>query len=182
MPALTPFDKFFRKFRKPREGRTLIVGSHIYGGREDRRKLYPDAVGVDMVAGPGVDVVADLEDWAMVTDLLQPASFDHVECRSVLEHSRRPWLLAQNLEALMKPGATFDFSVPFVWRVHAYPSDYFRYTAEGVRALFPGIDWTRIQYATDKHLSKIAKLEGKSIDGAVHLARCEVVAWGVRSV
>ncbi len=96
---MTPTQTFERKFRRPKEGRTLIVGSHVYGGREDRRKLYKKAVGVDMIAGPGVDVVADLEDTGSIMDLWTgDGPFDHVECRSVLEHSRRPWRLARNIE------------------------------------------------------------------------------------
>jgi len=176
--TVTPTEKFERRFCRPREGRTLIVGSHLYGGREDRRKRYADAVGVDMLAGPGVNVVADLEDWGMVTDLLPIAGFDHVECHSVLEHSRRPWLMAENITALMAPGATLDLRVPFVWKTHAYPSDYFRYTTEGVRALFPRIKWDALMYATCTHLSKDAKLKGMNLDDRVYLARCEVLGWG----
>jgi hypothetical protein len=70
--------------------------------------------------------------------------------------------------------------VPFVWRQHAYPSDYFRYTTEGVRALFPRIAWDGLLYATDTHLSKVAKLMGLHQDDRVHLARCEVLGFGVR--
>ena len=180
MLTVTPTEKFERRFCRPREGRTLIVGSHIYGGKEDRRKRYANAWGVDMLAGPGVDVVADLEDWGMVTYLLPISGFDHVECHSVLEHSRRPWLMAENITALMAPGATLDLRVPFVWRPHAYPSDYFRYTTEGVRVLFPRIDWEGLLYATDTHLSKVAKLMGLHQDDRVHLARCEVMGFGVR--
>jgi hypothetical protein len=30
-------------------------------------------------------------------------------------------------------------SVPFSWKFHAYPSDYWRFTPEGIRILFPKI-------------------------------------------
>jgi hypothetical protein len=172
---MTPTEKFQRKFCWPKPGRTLIVGSRIYGRRADRRKLYADAIGVDMLDGPGVDLVLDLE-----TEVPGTWDFNHIECRSVLEHSRRPWLLAANIERLMVPGATLDLSVPFVWRVHAYPSDYWRFTTEAVRELFPNIEWTALMYATEKTLAKGAKLEKASIDGQVHLARCEVLGWGVK--
>ena len=32
-------------------------------------------------------------------------------------------------------------SVPFAWKFHGYPSDYWRFTREGVKKLFPRIDW-----------------------------------------
>lgn len=178
---LTPHDKFYRKFRKPAEGKTLIVGSHIYGEKEDRRKLYPDAVGVDMLDGPGVDVVADLEDWGTTRRHLRPGGFAHIECRSVLEHSRRPWLMAQHLEKLLAPGGTLDIAAPFVWRFHSYGGDYFRYTAEGLRSLFKEIEWAAVMYATGRNLSKIPKLDGQNVDKAVYLARCEVLAWGTKA-
>lgn len=125
---------FERSFVRPRAGRTLIVGSRIYGVREDRRGRYADAIGLDVQAGPGVDVVHDLEEPLV-------GAFDHVECLSMLEHTPRPWLVAVNIERLLVPGGTLFVSAPFVHRVHAYPNDYFRFTPAGVESLFPGIVW-----------------------------------------
>lgn len=128
---------------RPNPGRTLIVGSHVWVGKEDRRKRYQDALGVDMQTGEGVDRVIDLEE-PLPADL---GVFEHIECMSVLEHSRRPWLLAANLERLMAVGASIFVAVPFVWRVHGYPDDYWRFTTSGVRELFPGITWRVMEYA-----------------------------------
>lgn len=177
---MTPLEQFYAEFRKPREGLTLIVGSKVYPGREDRRKLYqPDhAVGVDMLPGEGVDIVWDLE---RLETPLAAGSVSHVECRSVLEHSRRPWLLAANIEAMMCRGATLDLSVPFVWRVHAYPSDYWRFTIEAVRELFPNIEWQALRYATQSRLYEAGeKTERLRSRGPVFFARSEVLGWGVR--
>lgn len=172
---MTPTEQFEKTYRKPRDGRTLIVGSHVYAGREDRRKHYTEVVGVDAVAGPGVDLVLNLED-TLPEGLGQ---FDHVECRSVLEHSRKPWLLAANLERLMVSHGTLDLSVPFVWWLHSYPSDLFRFTAEGVRSMFPGIEWKALMYANEA-LAERGKTPRKVIDGQVFIARTEVLGWGVR--
>jgi hypothetical protein len=175
---MTPHEQFERKFRRPKPGRTLIVGSRIYATRTDRRKLYSDVVGIDMLDGPGVDWMHDLETPLTVHENMR---FAHVECRSVLEHSRRPWLLAANIERLMAPGATLDLSVPFVWKVHAYPSDYWRFTIEAVRELFPDIEWQALMYATERSLSKgDRKSEKAAIDGQVFLARSEVLGFGTK--
>ena len=174
---MTPTEQFEQKFRKPRAGRTLIVGSHVYATREDRRKLYKDVVGVDMIPGPGVDWVCNLEEPA---PLEVYGHFHHIECRSVLEHSRRPWRLAANIELLMAPGATLDLSVPFCWKLHSYPSDLYRFTADGVRELFPNIEWKGLMYATERTLSKGGKSEKASVDGQVFLARSEVLGFGVK--
>ena len=127
LPGL-PTLQFEEQFVRPKPGRTLIVGSRVYEGREDRRPLFADAIGVDMLAGPGVDRVLNLED-PLPSDLGQ---FDHVECISVLEHSKRPWKLAANLTRLMSMGATIYLAAPFIWRVHNFPNDYFRYTRYGL--------------------------------------------------
>ena len=153
----------------------MIVGSQVYGDKEDRRSRYGDVVGVDMLAGPGVDVVLDLEE-PLPDDIGQ---FDHVECMSVLEHSKRPWLLAANIERLMSPGATLFVTVPFCWRLHSYPSDYFRFTCEGVRAIFPGIEWSAVAMV-DTEIRKTEKVRGIKIDGHPYFPRSEVCAFGRR--
>lgn len=164
---------FEAQYVNPKPGRTLIAGSRVFGFREDRRARYTDALGVDMSKGPGVDLVWDLEEPG---DLGQ---FAHIECRSVLEHSRRPWLLAQNLVSMLEPGGTLHLAVPFCWRVHAYPDDYWRFTISGVRALFPGIRWEALMYA-GQHLTTDDPPRAK-VDGWTYLQRTEVVGFGVRA-
>lgn len=168
---------FIKQFVRPKVGRTLIVGSKLYDGKEDRRLLYPNAVGVDMLPGDGVDCVLDLEEPSAALTL---GAFTHIECWSVLEHSRRPWLLAANLEAMLEPGGTMHVSVPFVWRYHAYSSDFFRFTAEGVRSLFGGIQWDALMYASNK-LRPDHYMRAVDHEGVPHFPRCEVVGFGVKA-
>jgi hypothetical protein len=163
------------KLCRPKPGRTLIVGSHLYHTRPDRRKLYPDALGVDMVDGPGVDRVMDLEE-NLPDDI---GSFAHVECCSVLEHSRRPWLMAANIERLMLPGSTLLLAVPFVWRVHAYPSDYWRMTPEAVRVLFPAVRWVVLMFRHHK-LSETTGVPSIRHDGLPYFCRTMTVGFGVK--
>jgi SAM-dependent methyltransferase len=127
------------------------------------------ATGVDLEAGPGVDIVADLEEPVAL------GLFAHIDCVSVLEHSRRPWLLAANLERLLQPGGTLFVEAPFVWRIHSYPSDYWRFTVEGVRLLFPHIVWDRLELI---HGGPQAKLPARREDGLLYFARGEVFGFG----
>lgn len=166
--------EFWDTYVRPRPGRTLIVGSKIYKGREDRRAAFAGAVGIDMLAGPGVDLVWNLEE----TPPLGWDRFDHIECRSVLEHSPRPWLLAANLERMLVPGGTLDLSVPFVWGLHAYPSDYWRFSVEAVRSLFANIEWRALRYA-GATLYEHGKTPRAVVDGHIHIARTEVLGFGV---
>lgn len=170
-----PYQEFEAAHVFPRVGRVLIVGSHEYeASRPSRRAMFPPelTVGIDMVPGPGVDRVLDLEE-PLPPDL---PKFAHVDCLSVLEHSRRPWLLAANIERLMKSKATLYLSAPFVWRVHAYPDDYFRFTLAGVRSLFTCIEWDIVTYVSTKlHTDKVPAY---TIDDHVYMARTEVLAFG----
>lgn len=172
LPA-SSLEQFEKLHVRPNPGRTLIVGSQVYRDKEDRRGRYPDVLGIDMLAGPGVDRVLDLEE-DLPNDL---GLFDHVECMSVLEHSRRPWLLAANLERLMAPGATIFVSVPFVWRIHGYPNDYWRLTPEGVRALFPSIEWESLMLASHD-LTPGPKFAVLKQGGHPYMARTETCGFG----
>lgn len=168
--------EFERLLVKPKPGRTLIVGSQVYRDKEDRRLRYSDVVGMDMLPGPGVDVVIDLEEelppeWC--------GQFDHVECMSVLEHSKRPWLLAANIERMMKPGATIFFSIPFIWRFHGYPNDHWRMTPEALLHVFPNIDWSARMFASCR-LSSEHKVKAIKFGEHPYLSRTETVGFGVR--
>jgi hypothetical protein len=166
--------EFERAHVRPRAGRTLIVGARVYEGREDRRRLYAHAEGWDALPGDGVDRVIDMENEVPAGE-----QFAHVECISVLEHARRPWLLTQNLEQLLQVGGTLHVTVPFVWRVHAYPDDFWRFTAAGLRALFSCIDWVRVAYASTD-LTDSVKARAVSVNDYPYLARTQVCAFGVR--
>lgn len=165
--------EFKRLHVRAKPGRTLICGSRVYAGRADRRSLYGECVGVDMLPGPGVDLVADLE-------VPHPAlgKFDHIECCSVLEHSQRPWKLAENLEDMMLPGGTLHLSAPFIWRPHAYPNDYWRFTIEALPLLFQRIYW-KVRMYGNLSLHAEGKLPGVKVASFPYFARTEVYGFGM---
>lgn len=164
---------FEREHVRPKAGRTLIVGSRQYVDKEDRRARHADALGVDMLEGPGVDRVVDLE-GELPDDL---GLFDHVECMSVLEHARMPWLMASNIERLMRPGASIFVTVPFCWRVHSYPSDLWRMTPEAVKVIFPGVTWDALLLASDE-LTPGPKIKTIKVDDYPYFIRTETVGFG----
>jgi len=125
-------------------GPVLEVGSRDYGNTPDMRPFFPGCryVGVDMSCGKNVDVVADLAaDMDEVRRKIGSDVFGTVLCLSVLEHCANPFALCGNLVQLLGPGGVIFVSVPFSWRIHGYPSDYWRFTPDGVRALFPALDF-----------------------------------------
>lgn len=171
-------EEFEVRYVRPKEGRTLIVGSQVYEGREDRRRRYKDALGLDALYGPGVDIVHDFE--RPLPESL--GKFAHVECMSVMEHAKKPWLVAENIEGAMEPGATIFLCAPFIWRVHAYPNDYWRFTKEAIRLLFSNIKFLALMYA-GLRLADNFETKGRVMhrDGLPFLERTEVYGFGVRA-
>lgn len=119
--------------------RVLEIGSsHEFSARVRALVNAREYVSVDMRPHENTDIVHDLE------NPLDIEPFDVILCMSVMEHVRRPWIMAPNIENLLKPGGLLLLSVPFWWRVHAYPDDYYRYTPSGIKAIFEGINFHSI--------------------------------------
>lgn len=138
---LTFISKYAEQFNAP----FLEVGSKDYGSTQDLRALFlnkGEYIGVDMEQGAGVDVVLDLtEDFEKIDIKLCGQRFSSIFCLSVLEHCEQPFKMAENLTMLLKKGGRICIGVPFSWKIHAYPSDYWRFTPEGIKKLFPGIQF-----------------------------------------
>jgi len=131
-------------------GPVLEVGSKNHGEAPGFRALYPGIpyTGVDMQAGENVDVVLDLT-LAPPPDVLAPESFSLIICCAVLEHVDRPWLMAEQLTRLMRPGGSLFVAVPWVHAYHPYPDDYYRFSWKGVMALFPDLAWKNVLYSSN---------------------------------
>lgn len=138
---------FLQKFVPQVSGPVLEIGSKDYGNTSSFRHIYPanPYIGVDLEAGKGVDEVVDLTEN---TGSLKANHFVLAVCCSVMEHTPRPWIMAQNITKVMAKGGQLYISVPWVWRYHAYPDDYFRFSFRGVISLFPDFAWDTPYYST----------------------------------
>lgn len=96
-----------------------------------------DYFGIDLIpAGPNI-LHGDICDPAFLeTYRAFRGSFDVVYSNNVFEHLARPWVTAEILLALLKPGGICITIVPFSQRYHESPSDYYRYTHTGIPKLF----------------------------------------------
>lgn len=168
------------------EGPVLEVGSRDYGNTTSFRDVYAgnEYIGVDISAGKNVDRVVDLA--SCIGDLAE-SHFALAICCSVLEHVRRPWEMAANLTRLLRPGGALYVAVPWVWRYHPYPDDYFRFSWRGVAELFPGIAWTRQAYSTnvtDEFLEAAPGVDNdlaKYVGERKYLPYLQVHMFGIRS-
>jgi SAM-dependent methyltransferase len=136
---------YIQRYATHLAGPYLEVGSLDYGSTQDLRSLFGSGgvyVGVDLREGAGVDVVLDLVgDFQTIHEKLGGLRFGTIFCLSVLEHCEQPFRMAENLTRLLKPGGVLCVSVPFAWKFHGYPNDYWRFTQEGVKKLFPILEF-----------------------------------------
>jgi SAM-dependent methyltransferase len=107
----------------PANARICDVGA---GGR----RITPDVIAVDFIAAPGVDIVGDIHDLPIDSD-----SFDCVFCTGTLEHIRDPSKGVSELTRILKPGGILYIDVPFIQGYHPDPTDYWRFTLDGLRLL-----------------------------------------------
>jgi len=133
---------FLRRHLQESPATVLEIGSKHGKNMMPWRTLYPHLVGLDIDAGEGVDVVHDYETGPL------PNTYELVLCCSVLEHMHRPWMAAPHIGAAVAPGGMLYVTVPWTWRQHDYPIDWWRMSVEGIKSLFEGFDWLAETYAT----------------------------------
>ena len=120
----------------PGGGRVLQVGARTPAGLEGmppRPLLRGPVIGLDIHPGFRVELVGDAH---FLSRFLREGSFDAVVSGSVLEHLQAPWLFAAEVNRVLKLGGLVYHLVPGAWPAHAQPNDFWRMSAEGLRALF----------------------------------------------
>lgn len=98
----------------------------------------------DVVDGVDVDVAADAHDLAPFAD----ATFDAVVACSVWEHLARPWIAADAVRRVLKPGGFAYIDTHQTFPIHGYPHDYFRFTTEAMAVMF-GDGWETVAAGYD---------------------------------
>ena len=133
----------------------LEVGSKNYGNTADFKTALgipkENYIGVDMEAGENVDLVLDFtQPFEIIDRALAGKRFSLIICCSVLEHCSQPFRMAENIQKLLTPNGYVFIAAPFVWRIHAYPDDLFRYTPSGLKVLFSECEFLGEKMATGK--------------------------------
>lgn len=121
-------------------GSVLVIGS----GHDPYRALLRGCDRVTCIdidaSFVNVDSVADAHDLPF-----RDGAFDNVVCIEVFEHLERPWIAAQELLRVLKPGGTGVVSIPFMFRIHGDPFDFSRLTEQGIRSIFRSASEVSVQ-------------------------------------
>lgn len=134
--VVSPMLRRFVDLANERGGRVLQVGARTPAGLEGmppRPLLRGPVIGLDIHPGLCVDLVGDAH---FLSRFLRERSIDAVVSGSVLEHLQAPWLFAAEVNRILKVGGVVYHEVPGAWPAHAQPNDFWRMSAEGLRALF----------------------------------------------
>lgn len=112
-------------------GRTVDLGA---GTAKYKPLIQPhttEYITFDLSPHSSIDVVGDIEATPFADN-----EFDTVVSTQVLEHVRRPWMVAQEIHRILKPGGILILTAPFLVQHHGHPDDYFRFTTSGITTLF----------------------------------------------
>ena len=111
--------------------RVLDVGCGVKPYYPFFAEVAAEYVGVDVVENPAAELLGPVEALPV-----EDASFDVVLCTQVLEHCDDPAQAVRELRRVTRPGGRVLASTHGVQVYHPSPSDYWRWTHEGLRRLF----------------------------------------------
>ncbi len=108
---------------------TSANGVNLFLGGGGRRT--PGFVNIDLAPFYGVDLVANAAHIPLAEN-----TCDSVACDALLEHVEEPDAVVAEIWRVLKPGGNARAVVPFCHPWHGYPSDYHRFTQDGLAHLF----------------------------------------------
>jgi Methyltransferase domain len=138
-PELVPHSKWqsylSSNFNRPGV-RILEVGSrNVTGGTSKKFFSQADYVGFDFYEGENVDVIGDAH---KLSSYFGEQKFDLIMSSAVFEHFHMPWLVALEIQKLLRIGGHVFVETHFSFGTHERPWNFFQFSDMGLRALFNG--------------------------------------------
>jgi SAM-dependent methyltransferase len=126
-------EQFAREFEP--SGPIVEIGSLYLPGYEQLSNLRPlfsgeEYLGCDIRRGLGVDRVEDAHSLSF-----PESSVGVVLMFEILEHLPSPARALAEARRVLREDGVLALSVPFHYRIHGFPTDYWRFTASGVYEL-----------------------------------------------
>lgn len=109
----------------PRQARALDLGGRrgLQRGRFSLGAYPVEHVVMNLVFSTDIDLMGDAAFVPLINEY-----FDAVLCAEVMEHVSSPEAVLHQAARMLKPGGMLLITVPFLFRQHADPHDYGRYT------------------------------------------------------
>jgi SAM-dependent methyltransferase len=129
------FGEFVTEMQRIRAGQVLEIGSRAVSDVTVRNR-FPSSVsyiGMDVHAGPNVDVVGDAH---ALSTLFEQERFDGIFSLSVFEHLLMPWVVVLEINKVLKPGGLVIVHTHPTWPPHELPWDFWRFQENAFWALF----------------------------------------------
>ena len=116
--------KQLKKTVKYVNGNVLDVGCGMKPYEQIFSPYADKYVGVDMVEGPKVDIVADISKGLP----FQSGTYDTVICTEMLEHTPYPRESIREISRVVRTNGHIILSSPFTHKLHGEPYDYYRFS------------------------------------------------------
>ncbi|GAN47805.1 methyltransferase domain-containing protein [Methylobacterium radiotolerans] len=97
-----------------------------------REKMFDNCLYLEVYPSRSADLIVAPD----CTYPIRDGVLDGIGCFAVLEHTRKPWLVIQEMHRMLKPGGRVWIDLPFLQPVHGYPSHFFNATREGLTSVF----------------------------------------------
>lgn len=117
-------DREFKKQSHHIKGKVIDLGCGNAPYKREMLKIADNYTGIDWTASCNVDIVADITKKLVLED----NSADTILCFQVLEHIPNPIFLLGECYRVLKSGGVLFLTIPFQFRIHEAPHDYYRFT------------------------------------------------------
>lgn len=136
---MTAIVRFIEEMARIPDPKVVELGTRRQASQERTRHSVwvPHAreyVGVDYEPGDDVDVVADAHELSKHFAVESVAAV--VAC-SIFEHIKYPWIATAEIAKILRVGGLAFIHTHQTFALHAHPHDYWRFSMEGLTALFP---------------------------------------------
>jgi len=96
-----------------------------------KRRLSKEIINLDVFPYPNIDIVGNADILPFKNEI-----FDIVICQAVLEHVSNPRKVVKEIHRVLKKDGLIYAEIPFLQGFHPDPTDYQRYTIQGIEYLF----------------------------------------------
>lgn len=89
--------------------------------------------------------IADYPEYDVCQAPLALDAFDLIIAEQVFEHVKYPDKAASHVYQMLRPGGAFIITTPFLLKVHGFPSDYYRWTRDGLAILLENAGFSDVE-------------------------------------